>query len=86
MSKSINKNMNDEDPTFDFGFTVVNESELEVVQSAGQSEVKLHKLYNAIKPLLTNLKKDADKEYILWPDRVEKIVAFEKFIKGIVND
>ena len=72
---------------FDFGFTAVDENELEAVQSvkteastasatAQELEDKLNKLYNSILPLLTNLKKNPEKEYILWPNRVEKIEQF----------
>ena len=53
---------------FDFGFTAVDESELEAVQSksaevsaatdsVADTEEKLNKLYNAILPLLSNLKR-----------------------------
>jgi len=81
---------------FDFGFTAVDESELEAVQeistkaSSTEAEVKaledkLNNLYNAILPLLTNLKKNPEKEYILWPNRTEKIEAFEDHIAGIIK-
>lgn len=81
---------------FDFGFTAVDENELEAVQkvateasstsaSLQETEEKLNKLYNAILPLLTNLKKNPEKEYILWPNRVEKIEQFEDLISGIVK-
>jgi|TARA_B110000285_G_scaffold145816_1_gene162825 hypothetical protein len=81
---------------FDFGFTAVDENELEAVQKvtseassasadAYQAEEKLNKLYNAILPLLTNLKKNPEKEYILWPNRVEKIEQFENLITGIIK-
>ena len=64
---------------FDFGFTAVDESELEAVQqistkaSSTEAEVKvledkLNNLYNAILPLLSNLKKNPEKEYILFLD------------------
>ena len=76
------------DDFFDFGFTAVDETELQAVQDAArQAEViantanddqlKLDELYNAITPLLNNLKKNPEKEYILWPDRVNKVEAFE---------
>ena len=82
------------DLDFDFGFTAVDETELEAVQkaTAEASEVastatttqeKLDKLYNAITPLLTNLKKNPEKEYILWPNRLEKVEAFEDHIQKI---
>lgn len=81
---------------FDFGFTAVDENELEAVQkvateasstsaSLQETEEKLNKLYNAILPLLTNLKKNPEKEYILWPNRVEKIEQFEDVISGIIK-
>ena len=81
---------------FDFGFTAVDENELEVVQqasttaqSATQSvevlENKVNDLYNAILPLLTNLKKNPEKEYIHWPNRVGKVEEFETFISKIVS-
>tara|TARA_B100001093_G_scaffold488280_1_gene525319 strand:+ start:5831 stop:6097 length:267 start_codon:yes stop_codon:yes gene_type:complete len=81
---------------FDFGFTAVDESELEAVQevskkaSSTEAEVKaledkINNLYNAIIPLLSNLKKNPEKEYILWPNRTEKIEAFEDHIAGIIK-
>tara|TARA_B100000927_G_scaffold290783_1_gene290585 strand:+ start:949 stop:1215 length:267 start_codon:yes stop_codon:yes gene_type:complete len=81
---------------FDFGFTAVDESELEAVQevskkaSSTEAEVKaledkINNLYNAILPLLSNLKKNPEKEYILWPNRTEKIEAFEDHIAGIIK-
>lgn len=81
---------------FDFGFTAVDENELEAVQSVkseatsasenvAELEDKLNKLYNAILPLLTNLKKNPEKEYILWPNRTEKIEQFEDHIAGIIK-
>lgn len=72
---------------FDFGFTAVTEEELETVQIAktasDDSQSKLDKLYNAIVPLLNNLKKDPEKEYILWPDRLKKVEAFEDYLQNI---
>ena len=81
---------------FDFGFTAVDENELEAVQKASSKiestsskaedlEDKLNNLYNAILPLLSNLKKNPEKEYILWPNRTEKIEAFEDHIAGIIK-
>ena len=84
------------DDFFDFGFTAVDEEELEAVQKinkkaeaskteASSAQTKLDKLYNAITPLLNNLKKNPEKEYILWPNRTEKIEAFEDHIAGIIK-
>tara|TARA_B100000900_G_scaffold213635_1_gene180997 strand:+ start:571 stop:813 length:243 start_codon:yes stop_codon:yes gene_type:complete len=75
------------DLDFDFGFTAVTEDELEAVQktkvSAEGAQEKLDKLYNAITPLLTNLKKNPEKEYILWPNRLKKVEEFEDHIQNI---
>ena len=79
---------------FDFGFTAVDEDELEAVQQtqasaenvkarASKLEGKVDKLYNAITPLLANLKKNPEKEYILWPDRLSKVEAFEDHLQKI---
>lgn len=81
---------------FDFGFTAVDENELEAVQTVSKTadtaaselaaaEAKLGKLYNAILPLLSNLKKNPEKEYILWPNRTEKIEQFEDVIANIIK-
>ena len=85
------------DDFFDFGFTAVDEEELEAVQTAtkkaeegvGTAQVvqtKLDKLYNAIIPLLNNLKKNPEKEYIYWPNRTIKIEQFENIITKIINE
>ena len=81
---------------FDFGFTAVDEAELEAVQKAAkQTETvaseatdikdRLDKLYNAITPFLNNLKRNPEKEYILWPDRLKKVEAFETVLQKIYN-
>ena len=83
-----------DDLDFDFGFTAVTEDELDVVkkkqdsvndaeQLATTTQDKLDKLYNAIIPLLTNLKKNPEKEYNLWPNRLEKVEQFEDHIQKI---
>lgn len=82
---------------FDFGFTAVDETELQAVQDAqkavGDVEVtakttqeKIDKLYNAIVPLLNNLKANPEKEYILWPDRLKKVEEFETYLQGIYRE
>ena len=82
------------DDIFDFGFTVVNEDELEVAQKATKTATaatataksiddKLNKLYNAMIPLLTNLKANPEKDYILWPNRLAKVEAFEDLLQKI---
>ena len=72
---------------FDFGFTAVDEEELEAVQkvsvAAESTEDRLHNLYNAIIPLLNNLKQNPEKDYILWPNRLEKVEQFESHLQSI---
>ena len=79
--------MSKNNDVFDFGFTAVSENELEAIQSAESSaaevQQRLDNLYEAIVPLLKNLKQNPDKDYIFWPDRVAKVEAFEKHIEKI---
>lgn len=81
---------------FDFGFTAVDESELEAVQALGATakevetkasttQDKLDSLYNAVIPLLNNLKKNPEKDYILWPNRLAKVEEFEDHLQAIYN-
>ena len=71
----------------DFGFTAVDEDELESVQTAasaaGTAEDRLDALYNAITPLLNNLKANPQKDYILWPNRLAKVEEFETHLTKI---
>lgn len=82
-----------DDPIFDFGFTAIDETELEVTkqvdvayQRVAEHEDKLNRLYNAILPLLQNLKKNPEKEYIKWPNRIKKIEQFEELISKIIAE
>lgn len=75
---------------FDFGFTAVNEDELESVQKlssqveeATSLEQKTQQLYESIQPLLTQLKQNPEKDYIYWPNRVGKIEQFEDHLRSI---
>lgn len=62
----------DLDGEFDFGFTTGTEDDY---KQEGYDKAKA--LYDAIMPLLLNLKKDADKNPIInWPDRAAKIDLF----------
>jgi hypothetical protein len=75
------------DESFDFGFSIVDERELEVLQEAeekltvvsGNAEAlqdRLDKLYGMVMPLLNNLAKNPDKNYIYWPNRLARIEQF----------
>jgi len=79
---------------FDFGFTAVDEDELQAVQKtqalandaeqiATATQDKIDKLYNAVIPLLNNLKKNPEKDYILWPNRLDKVEQFEDHLQRI---
>ena len=81
---------------WDFGFTAVDEDELSSVQEVKQEAQKasasselvqdrLDRLYNAITPLINNLKKSPEKEYLLWPDSLEKVEAFEDHLQKIYH-
>ena len=87
----------------DFGFSAVSEDELKSMERQLQQQVqqkeeelsltskeykdKLETLYKLIMPLLINLAKDSDKEYILWPDRSKKMKSFiDKVNKIVEND
>lgn len=72
----------------DFGFTAVDETEVTEpivtqVTSSAQSttQQKLQSLEKLILPLLVNLMKNPEKEYIHWPNRVPLI---EKQIEKIL--
>jgi len=75
---------------FDFGFTAVDEEELEsykqVSSVASSTQDKVDKLYNAIVPLLNNLKANPEKDYILWPDRLKKVEQFEEYLTKIYQE
>jgi|TARA_B100001094_G_scaffold50444_1_gene46024 hypothetical protein len=86
--------MSNNDDFFDFGFTVVDETELNSYQEA-QTEIqkttaeadanqeKIDSLYSAVLPLLNNLKSSPEKDYILWPNRLKIIEQFEDHLKKI---
>ena len=73
----------------DFGFTAVHETDLtepiisEVKTTANDAtKQKLLDLEKLILPLLVNLMKNPDKDYIHWPNRVQLI---EKQIERIIS-
>jgi hypothetical protein len=83
----------DQNNFFDFGFTAVAEEDLDVTKQVdvaykqvAEQEDKLNRLYQAILPLLHNLKKNPEKDYIKWPNRVKKVEEFEKMIAEIVHE
>jgi flavin-dependent dehydrogenase len=86
---------------FDFGFTAVSEDELKTIereleakvadrdtqlkQVAASYEERLNTLYKMVMPLLNNLAKDAEKDYIYWPGRQKKMQEFIKQVESLVK-
>jgi len=81
---------------FDFGFTAVDADELEVVREAKQvaettsataesNAAKAQLIYDAVVPLLNNLKANPEKDYIYWPNRYEKLDAFADKLYSILS-
>ena len=77
---------------FDFGFTMMDEDALDAVQEARQQvettsselqeqveewKTRSDTLYRMVLPLLKNLASNPEKDYIYWPDRVDKIQQFK---------
>ena len=83
---------------FDFGFTAVTEDELDAVIEAKETAVmktagldrtqeKCDTLYNMIKPLLNNLAKNPEIDYIYWEGKVrlKKIEEFSDKLDEVYN-
>lgn len=81
---------------FDFGFTAVDADELDVVReakavaettsaTAESNAAKAQLIYDAVMPLLNNLKANPEKDYIYWPDRYEKLDAFADKLHAILT-
>mgnify|MGYP003339000070 CR=1 FL=1 len=58
--------------------------ELLIKKAQSESE-KLNNVRDMIMPLLKNLAKDPEKQYILWPDRAEKMKVFIKKVNTFVD-
>ena len=62
----------------DFGFTAMDADELasvdtKIVEKTTTANEVIEQMDNFIRPLLENLMKDSDKDYIYWPNRAEMI-------------
>lgn len=91
-----------DDDLNDFGFSAVSEEELKTLERQLQEEVtqksqaleqieqsykgKLTQMYSAVMPLLKNLEKNPEKDYIFWPNRATKMKSFIAKIEKIMND
>lgn len=54
-------------------------------QQTAAAKAKLAQIYKMIMPLLLNLKQNPEKEYILWPNRVEKIDQFISKLDALIS-
>jgi hypothetical protein len=86
---------------FDFGFSAVTEDELKQYEKqqiqhlatqakqtsaeANTYKERLDVMYKMIVPLIVNLSKDPEKEYILWPGRDKKLAEFKAKLDSLVN-
>lgn len=68
----------------DFGFTFSNGED--TILANDELTSQLQQLYNAIIPLLKNLKANPTQDTIVWPNRQEKIDNFKTKIDKIVGD
>ena len=74
----------------DFGFTAMDADELasidtKIVEKTTSATEVIESMDNFIRPLLENLMKDSDKDYIYWPNRTEKVEQFETVIANIIK-
>jgi len=80
---------------FDFGFTIVGEDDIESIKKVSeekQSEIdkweeKCDTMYNMIQPLLDNLEKNPELDYIKWDgqQRAKAISEFRRQLEEVVT-
>lgn len=79
----------------DFGFSFHDESDISdpIVTNVRQGgnkalvncQAKLDDIMNLIMPFLKNLQADPTKLYLKWPDRANKVLAFQKQLNVIAT-
>ena len=75
----------------DFGFTAMDADELasvdtKIVEKTTTATEVINKLDNFIRPLLENLAKDSDKDYIYWPNRLDILTKKLKELDDLQKD
>ncbi|SVA54242.1 uncharacterized protein METZ01_LOCUS107096 [marine metagenome] len=75
----------------DFGFTAMDAEELasvdtKIVEKTTTATEVINKLDNFIRPLLENLAKDSDKDYIYWPNRLDILTKKLKELDDLQKD
>ena len=81
-------NLDPNEEPFDFGFTAVDFDELSTKINEEQEKVerpKLQAMREMIQPLLENLKKNSEKDYIYWPNRIPTIEKFEAKLDDLLK-
>jgi hypothetical protein len=89
------------DLNIDFGFSAVTEAELKQYEKqqieslfkhaqstaveASTYKERLETMYKLVLPLIVNLSKDPEKEYILWPGRDKKLAEFKQRLDQLMN-
>ena len=73
------------DSDFGFTFSASEEFEQNLAEVESECTTKMKSLEKLIMPLLANLAKNPDKEYILWPNRKAAIEAQAKKILAITR-
>jgi hypothetical protein len=68
----------------DFGFSFSDQTE--EIKNNEELANRLQMMYDAIIPLLKNLNKNPDQEYIKWPNRIEKVSQFKQKLDQIGGD
>jgi len=70
----------------DFGFTAIDEIDIDTnLPKIETMSARIEKMYGLIKPLLENLLKNPEKEYIKWPNRDVVIKKMLEELEGIKN-
>lgn len=67
----------------DFSFTFDDDIDSEQIQQVADS--KAQRLYDQIMVLVNNLKSDAEKPVIKWPNRIKDLEKFEKQLNKIME-
>lgn len=70
----------------DFGFTLVGEEEISNKDISETYKQKLMQLHKMIMPLLKNLLKNPEKDYIHWPNRDKKINDFIQKMNKVIEE
>lgn len=81
--------LEDSDNEFDWGFCAVDEEELPTSKTVEEGLLdwkgRTERMYKMILPLLSNLQKNPEKDYIYWPNREDKIDEFRRKLEEFIE-